>query len=68
LTGLPEDGDRIQSPKRFYVLNKNRTMDYVQKHNNCVSVIVKLKRTAYSVWMKNVIGKGFCRKAKEKMG
>jgi hypothetical protein len=29
---LPEDGDRIQSPKRF-VLNKNRNTDNVQKHN-----------------------------------
>jgi hypothetical protein len=29
---LPEDGDKIQSPKRC-VLNKNRTMANVQKHN-----------------------------------
>jgi hypothetical protein len=28
---LPEDGDIIQSPKR-YVLNKNRTMDNVQRN------------------------------------
>jgi hypothetical protein len=31
---LPEGGDRIQSPKRC-VLNKNRTMNNVQKHSNC---------------------------------
>jgi hypothetical protein len=37
---LPEGGDRIQSPKRCVlkykedgVLDKNRTMDNVQKHN-----------------------------------
>jgi hypothetical protein len=30
---LPEDGDRIQSPKRCF-LNKNWTMDNVQKTNN----------------------------------
>jgi hypothetical protein len=29
--------ETIQSPKR-YVLNKNRTMDNVQKHNNCINV------------------------------
>jgi hypothetical protein len=29
----PEDGERIQSSK-CCVLNKNRTMDNVQKHNN----------------------------------
>jgi hypothetical protein len=41
---LPEDGDRIQSPKRCIlkykqdgVLDKNRTMDNVQKHNICSS-------------------------------
>jgi hypothetical protein len=32
----PEDGDIIQSPKRR-VLNKNRTIDNVQKHNNCIN-------------------------------
>jgi hypothetical protein len=35
---LPEDGDRIQSPKRC-VLNKSRTMDNVQKQNNCLNVL-----------------------------
>jgi Zn-finger protein len=37
---LPEDGDRIQSPKRCVLKNKEdgvsdikRTMDNVQKHN-----------------------------------
>jgi hypothetical protein len=30
---LPEEGDRIQCPKRC-VLNKNRTMNYIKKHNN----------------------------------
>jgi hypothetical protein len=33
---LPEDGDRMQSPKRC-VLNKNRTIDNVQKHYNCIN-------------------------------
>jgi hypothetical protein len=33
---LPEDGDRIHSPKR-HVLNNNRKMDNVQKHNNCIN-------------------------------
>jgi hypothetical protein len=28
---LPEDGDRIQSPKRRVLNKKNRTMDNVQK-------------------------------------
>jgi hypothetical protein len=31
----PEDGDRIQSPKSC-LLNKNRTMDNVQKYNICI--------------------------------
>jgi hypothetical protein len=42
---LPEDGDRIQSPKRRVlkykqedVLDKNRTTDNVQKHNICTNV------------------------------
>jgi hypothetical protein len=35
--GFPEDGDRIQSPKRC-VLNKSRTMDNVQKGNICINV------------------------------
>jgi hypothetical protein len=42
--GLPEDGDRIQSPKRYVlknkqdgVLDKNRTMENVQKHNICTN-------------------------------
>jgi hypothetical protein len=30
---LPEDGDRVQSPKHC-VLNKNRTVDKVQKNSN----------------------------------
>jgi hypothetical protein len=34
----PEDGDRIQSPKR-YVLNKNRAMDNVQKHNTHICTL-----------------------------
>jgi hypothetical protein len=38
---LPEDGDRIQSPKRYVLKNKQRfldkekTMDNNQKHNIC---------------------------------
>jgi hypothetical protein len=36
-----EDEDRIQSPKR-YVLNKNRTMDNVQKHINCIKMVPTL--------------------------
>jgi hypothetical protein len=42
---LPEDGDRIQSTKRCVlkkcedgVLNKDRTMDKVQKQNICINV------------------------------
>jgi hypothetical protein len=42
---LPEDGDRIQSPKvvfckinRNVFLDKDRTMDNVQKHNICTNV------------------------------
>jgi hypothetical protein len=44
---LPEDGDRIQSPKHC-VLNKNTTKDNVQKFNNWyISVSI-----TYSVeWM-----------------
>jgi hypothetical protein len=41
----PEDGDRIQFPKRYVLnknrtvfLDKNRTMDNVQKHNGCINV------------------------------
>jgi hypothetical protein len=34
----PEDGDRIQSPKHC-VLNKNRTVDNIQKHNNFISSV-----------------------------
>jgi hypothetical protein len=34
----PEAGDRIKSPKRC-VLNKNRTMDNVQEHNNYIATI-----------------------------
>jgi hypothetical protein len=34
---FPEDGDRIQSLK-YCVLNKNRMMDNVQKHNVCINV------------------------------
>jgi hypothetical protein len=43
--GLPEDGDRIQSPKRYILkkkktnknvfLDKDRTMDNVQQNNIC---------------------------------
>jgi hypothetical protein len=33
----PEDGDRIQSPKRG-VLNNNRTMDNVQKYRNFIKI------------------------------
>jgi hypothetical protein len=33
---LPEDGDRTQSSKRCFLNLKNRTMDNVQKVNNCV--------------------------------
>jgi hypothetical protein len=40
---LPEDGDRIQSPKRCVlkykeddVLDKDRRMDNVQEHNICI--------------------------------
>jgi hypothetical protein len=32
---FPEDGDRIQSPKRCVLKNKDRTMDNVQKHHIC---------------------------------
>jgi hypothetical protein len=32
---LPEGGDRIYCPKPC-ALNKNTTMDNVQKHNNCI--------------------------------
>jgi hypothetical protein len=35
---LPEDGDKIHSPKRC-ALNKNRTMYNVQKHNNHINVL-----------------------------
>jgi hypothetical protein len=35
---LHENGDRIQSSKRFVLNKKNRTMDNVQKHNNCVNI------------------------------
>jgi hypothetical protein len=41
----PEDGERVQSPKRFFlknkqvgVLDKYRTMDNIQKHNICTNV------------------------------
>jgi hypothetical protein len=34
---LSEDGNWIQCPKH-YVLNKNRTMDYIQKHN--ISIMI----------------------------
>jgi hypothetical protein len=34
---LPQDGDRIQSPKHCD-LNKNRMMDNLQKHNTCINV------------------------------
>jgi hypothetical protein len=35
----PEDGEeRIQSPKRC-VLNKSRTMDSAQKHNNWINIL-----------------------------
>jgi hypothetical protein len=33
----PDDGYRIQSPKRC-VLKKNRKMDNVQKQNNCINI------------------------------
>jgi hypothetical protein len=35
---LPEDGDKIQYPKRCS-LNENRTMDNVQKHNKFILVL-----------------------------
>jgi hypothetical protein len=35
---LPEDGDRIQSPKRC-VLNKNRTTDNVKNRNDYVNIL-----------------------------
>jgi hypothetical protein len=35
---LPEDGDRIQSPKRCFQ-NKDWTMDNIQKTNNCTSAL-----------------------------
>jgi hypothetical protein len=42
---LPEDGDRIQSPKRCVLrhkqddnLDKDETMDNVQEHNNCTNL------------------------------
>jgi hypothetical protein len=42
---LPEDGERIQSPKRCVlkykqdgVLDKSRTMDNVHKVSNCINV------------------------------
>jgi hypothetical protein len=42
---LPEDGDRIQSPKRCVlkhkqdeILDKDETMDNVQKHNFCTNI------------------------------
>jgi hypothetical protein len=44
---LPEDGDRIQSPKRCVlknkqngVLDKDKTMDNAQKHNICTLFMV----------------------------
>jgi hypothetical protein len=36
---LPEEGDRIQSPKRC-VLNKNQTMHNVQKYKNCKKILI----------------------------
>jgi hypothetical protein len=42
---LPEDRDRIQSPKRVLknkqdgVLDKDKMMDNVQKHNICICEI-----------------------------
>jgi hypothetical protein len=35
---LPEDGDRIQSPKRYVLINKKRMMTNVQKHNNFINI------------------------------
>jgi hypothetical protein len=50
---LPEDGDRIQSPKRCAlkkkrndILDKNKTMDNVQKRNIC-------KKTSVYQFMKS---------------
>jgi hypothetical protein len=42
-TGLPDEGDRIQSPKRC-VLNKKRTIDNVQKHNYYIKIFVFLEK------------------------
>jgi hypothetical protein len=54
----PEDGDRIQSPKRC-VLKKNKMMDYVQKHNNCTSQMLKLvHRTAPRQTSWELVGSG----------
>jgi hypothetical protein len=36
---LPENGDRVQHPKRRFV-NKNKTMDNVQKVNTCMLCVV----------------------------
>jgi hypothetical protein len=43
----PEEGDRIQSPKRC-VLNKNRTTDNVQKHNTTQHHSLKLLDLGYN--------------------
>jgi hypothetical protein len=73
---LPEDGDRIQSPKLYVlkykqdgVLNKNRTMDNVQKHNICNKRVDKIKYlgqyigpSSYEILglLKNETGVGTC--------
>jgi hypothetical protein len=51
---LPEDGDRIPSPKRCVlkntqdgVLDKDKTMDNVQKHNICTNVLLSQTFRSY---------------------
>jgi hypothetical protein len=38
--GPTEDAHRLQSPKRYVFLNKNRTVDNVQKHNKFTNLLV----------------------------
>jgi hypothetical protein len=40
---MPEDRDKVQSPKRFKI--KNKTMDTVQKVNNCFTSNIPSSQT-----------------------